>query len=162
METILNYIEQTFKNLPQTNEVLKAKKELCQMMEDKYCELKKEGKSENEAIGTIISEFGNLEELSEDLGIKDIYSSNKSKTSSSDDIYNCEEVISKNPKTKYKNRTLKTIMEVYWPTVTCIYFAVSFITFKWNYTWIIWIAAAILQPILNNFFTEEKEEDLYE
>ena len=69
METIKDYIESMFKNLPQNEKVLKAKKELLQMMEDKYEELKNQGKSENEAIGTVISEFGNLEELAHELGI---------------------------------------------------------------------------------------------
>ena len=59
-----------FLNLPNTPEVYKAKNELWQMMEDKYTELKNEGKSENEAVGTVIAEFGNLDELAEDLGIK--------------------------------------------------------------------------------------------
>ncbi|MBQ7944380.1 MAG: hypothetical protein IJ326_10000 [Lachnospiraceae bacterium] len=58
-----------FQNLPNTREVQKAQYELGQMMEDKYNELKSEGKSENEAIGIVISEFGNLEELAADLGI---------------------------------------------------------------------------------------------
>lgn len=39
METIRNYLETMFKNLPQTEKVLKAKSELLQMMEDKYTEL---------------------------------------------------------------------------------------------------------------------------
>jgi len=39
------------------------------MMEDKYNELISEGKSENEAVGTVISEFGNLDELAETLGL---------------------------------------------------------------------------------------------
>lgn len=69
METIRNYLETMFLNLPNTPEVYKAKKELWQMMEDKYTELKQEGISENEAVGTVISEFGNLDELAEDLGI---------------------------------------------------------------------------------------------
>jgi hypothetical protein len=70
METIRNYLETMFLNLPNTPEVQRAKSELWQMMEDKYTELKNEGKSENEAVGTVIAEFGNLEELSEDLGIQ--------------------------------------------------------------------------------------------
>lgn len=70
METIKNYLESMFKALPQTEKVLKAKQELLQMMEDKYTELINNGKSDNEAIGTVISEFGNLDELAEDLGIK--------------------------------------------------------------------------------------------
>ena len=69
MEAIRNYLETMFLNLPNTPEVYKAKNELWQMMEDKYTELKNEGKSENEAVGTVIAEFGNLDELAEDLGI---------------------------------------------------------------------------------------------
>lgn len=72
METIKNYLENMFMNLPNAPEVQKAKYELLQMMEDKYTELKEEGKTENEAIGIVISEFGNLEELAGDLGIEGI------------------------------------------------------------------------------------------
>lgn len=71
METIRNYLENMFLNLPNTPEVYRAKNELFQMMEDKYTELKAEGKSENEAIGIVISEFGNLDELALDLGISE-------------------------------------------------------------------------------------------
>ena len=72
METIRNYLESMFRNLPNTPEVLKAKNELLQMMEDKYAELIREGKSENEAVATVISEFGNLDEVAASLGIKDV------------------------------------------------------------------------------------------
>ena len=70
METIRNYLETMFLNLPGTPEVMRAKMELGQMMEDKYNELISEGKSDNEAIGIVISEFGNLDELADSLGIK--------------------------------------------------------------------------------------------
>ena len=69
MNTIRNYLDNMFRNLPNTEAVRKAKTELLQMMEDKYEELIREGKTENEAIGIVISEFGNLEELAESLGI---------------------------------------------------------------------------------------------
>ena len=69
METIRNYLETMFAGLPNTAEVLKAKDELWQMMEDKYAELIAEGKAENEAVGIVISEFGNLDELAQTLGI---------------------------------------------------------------------------------------------
>lgn len=69
METIKNYLETMFQNLPDTPEVQKAKAELLSMMEDKYTELISDGHTENEAIGTVISEFGNLDELADDLGI---------------------------------------------------------------------------------------------
>ena len=79
METIRNYLESMFANLPGTPEVRKAKDELWQMMEDKYTELKNEGKTENEAIGIVISEFGNLDELARDLGIDNIVNNQNNK-----------------------------------------------------------------------------------
>lgn len=69
METILSYLDNMFLNMPKTADVLRAKEELASMMEDKYNELMAEGKKENEAVGIVISEFGNLEELAEELGI---------------------------------------------------------------------------------------------
>lgn len=72
METIRNYLETMFAKLPSTLEVQKAKDELWQMMEDKYTELIGDGRNENEAVGIVISEFGNLDELAEELGIKNI------------------------------------------------------------------------------------------
>lgn len=69
MEIILNYLESMFAQLPDTEEVRKAKGEMASMMEDKYTELKAEGRSENEAIGIVISEFGNIDELIKELDI---------------------------------------------------------------------------------------------
>ncbi|MBO4458096.1 MAG: hypothetical protein J5802_10280 [Butyrivibrio sp.] len=70
METIRNYLESMFANLPNTPDVMRAKNELLSMMEDKFTELINEGKPQNEAVGIIISEFGNLQELAETLGIQ--------------------------------------------------------------------------------------------
>ena len=72
METIKNYLETMFANLPNTLEVKRAKDELYSMMEDKYTELINEGKPQNEAVGIVISEFGNLDELAETLGIHEV------------------------------------------------------------------------------------------
>ena len=72
MDTIKTYLENMFAGLPGTPDVMKAKNELFQMMEDKYNELIEEGISDNEAVGRVISEFGNLEEISEELGINNI------------------------------------------------------------------------------------------
>lgn len=77
MNTIKNYLENMFMNLPLTPEVKRAKEELLQMMEDKYNELKSSGKTDNEAIGIVISEFGNLEEVAEELGIAEYLNGNK-------------------------------------------------------------------------------------
>ena len=80
METIKNYLESMFRNLPNTAEVLKAKNELLQMMEDKYTELIREGKTENEAVAKVIAEFGNLDEVASSLGIKEVIGEKKERT----------------------------------------------------------------------------------
>ena len=76
MNAIRNYLDNMFRNLPNTEEVRRAKTELLEMMEDKYEELIKEGKTENEAVGIVISEFGNLDELADSLGISEAVAEN--------------------------------------------------------------------------------------
>lgn len=323
MEAIRNYLETMFLKLPNTPDVYKAKNELWQMMEDKYTELISQGKSENEAVGTVISEFGNLDDLAKDLGIDKIIQNNNapdSKTLSLEDakrflsdhtkhatrialgVFLCilsvclpifaegiaehsdaveavgiclmfviiaiavgffiysgttikrwsylmterhvtdfsttqyvherlesykptyalmltigivlcilsvippvlmEDVLhlsifgeslsacfmfsliaigvflivmasmrlssykallnlnqygtiggdythSQKNEIHYKNKTVEAVMSVYWPSVTCLYLAASFLTFHWNITWIIWPIAAIISTLINN------------
>lgn len=69
METIKNYLENMFQALPKTEEILRLKNELLLNMEEKYSELKSQGKTENEAIGIVISEFGNIDELLDEMDI---------------------------------------------------------------------------------------------
>lgn len=69
MDIIKTYLDNVFASLPKTKEVLKMKEDLFNNMEDKYHELKRDGKSENEAVGIVISEFGNIEELASELNI---------------------------------------------------------------------------------------------
>lgn len=69
MNSIISYLDNVFANLPKTSEMEKLKLEMLSNMEDKYYELKEAGKSENEAIGIVISEFGNIDELLSELDI---------------------------------------------------------------------------------------------
>ncbi len=321
METIKNYLEAMFRNLPQTEKVLRAKSELFQMMEDKYTELIREGKTENEAVGTVISEFGNLEDLADDLGIKDVVVTSRTEQINrrkvtfdeikkyleakkisaymnaaaimlciccpigpiiAEDIFNHEAlgvvclflmlavaimlfimssarledfkflkqeactldamgkdyvtnakreytssysvklsigvllcvlcvlpssiihgsspledladallfifvgagvflIVSSNKikgayekllnldkqtvfkekdmEAQYSNKKLRAIMSAYWPTVTCIYLCVSFITMEWAFTWLIWPIAGALAAILKAVFTTSDDEE---
>lgn len=63
------YLDNMFAGLKKTHELERLKQQLLSGMEDKYHELKMNGKSENEAIGIVISEFGNIDELTAELGI---------------------------------------------------------------------------------------------
>jgi len=69
METIKNYLENLFARLPRTEQMRKIKQDLLENMLEKYEDYKAEGMSENEAIGRVITEFGNIDELLEELGI---------------------------------------------------------------------------------------------
>lgn len=70
METIYTFLDNLFKGLPQTKALKKAKDDLYQMMIEKYLDYKEDGKTENEAVGLVISEFGNIDEILETLGIE--------------------------------------------------------------------------------------------
>lgn len=69
MEIIKNYLDNVFQALPKSQEILNLKDELLANMNDKYDELKTSGKTENEAIGIVISEFGNIDELLKEMNI---------------------------------------------------------------------------------------------
>lgn len=69
MNVILAYLETMFSAYPQTPRLLEAKAELQAMMEDAYTSLIAEGRAENEAVGQVIRDFGNLDEIAPVLGI---------------------------------------------------------------------------------------------
>lgn len=70
METIKTYLDNMFSGVVQTDEMIQLKSDIYDNMMEKYQELKDQGKSENEAIGVVISEFGNIDELLEAYDIQ--------------------------------------------------------------------------------------------
>lgn len=73
MDTIKTYLDSVFLAVQSTPEMQQLREELLLNMEDRYEELKAQGKSENEAIGTVIAEFGNIDELLEELNWRKEY-----------------------------------------------------------------------------------------
>ena len=69
MDIIMNYIDSMFAGIPVTDETSRLREDITANMTDKYDELVKEGKSGNEAIGTVISEFGSIDEVLSEMGI---------------------------------------------------------------------------------------------
>ncbi|MBO0441915.1 permease prefix domain 1-containing protein [Candidatus Enterococcus ikei] len=70
MKTIQDYIDSLFLGITETSQIKQLKEDLLASAEDRYEDLKKQGKSENEAIGGVISEFGSIDELLEEMNIK--------------------------------------------------------------------------------------------
>lgn len=69
MDTIDTFLDAMFAPYPSTPRLLEAKGELRAMMEDVYADAVGHGKTHNEAVGQVITDFGNLEELAPVLGI---------------------------------------------------------------------------------------------
>ena len=70
MKTIQDYIDSLFLGIAETSQTKQLKEDLLASAEDRYEDLKKQGKSENEAIGGVIAEFGSIDELVEEMNIK--------------------------------------------------------------------------------------------
>jgi len=69
MDIIQTYLENIFRALPRTPELLKIKGQLRESMEMKCHELLGSGISEGEAVAQVIGDFGNIDELLDELGI---------------------------------------------------------------------------------------------
>lgn len=121
MDIIKNYLENIFQGFPDTPEVHRAKDDLFTMMEDKYYELKNDGKTENEAIGIVISEFGNIDELTEELGLT---------THKIDGITKQEgQILSLNEINDYKNISRKNSVMIGIGVMLCIFSVIPLLLF---------------------------------
>ena len=70
MDAIKTYLDNVFAAYPQTNEVLALKKDMLANMEEKYTTLRQSGKNEHEAAYSVIANFGNIEEITAEWGLK--------------------------------------------------------------------------------------------
>ena len=70
MEVIKNYVDNVFAAYPQTTEVQALKRDMLASMEEKYHELRQNGKSEHEAAYGVIANFGSMDEIVAELGLK--------------------------------------------------------------------------------------------
>ena len=70
MDIIMNYIDSMFAGVPVTDETRRLREDITANMCDKFEELTKEGKSVNEAIGTVIAEFGSIDEVLSEMGVE--------------------------------------------------------------------------------------------
>lgn len=69
MDAIKQYLDYMFRTLPPTPQTMQARADLLAMMEDKYTELRNSGMPEHQAVAQVISDFGDLEELAQELNL---------------------------------------------------------------------------------------------
>jgi len=63
MDTLRNYVDSIFADLPKSAEMLRQKQELLDRMQQRFDQLKAEGKSEHEAIGMVFAELGDVDAI---------------------------------------------------------------------------------------------------
>lgn len=69
VKILKDYVETMFRDFPKTKATLDLKANILDSMENKYEDLVTEGKTEQEAIGIVIAQFGNIDELKEEYDI---------------------------------------------------------------------------------------------
>lgn len=77
METIRTFIDNVFMAFPDNEKTQEVKEQILKSSEEKFIDLLKEGKNENEAVGIVIEEFGDANDLSSELGYKSFNSLSK-------------------------------------------------------------------------------------
>lgn len=72
MSKVTDYIDNLFFLMPRTEAAAEMRLKLIESSEDKYEALRGWGKSEEEALGIVVSEFGSMEEICAELGVAPI------------------------------------------------------------------------------------------
>lgn len=70
MKKLKNHIDELFKDIPSNKETEMVKQEIIENLEEKVFYLMEHGKAEEDAINKAIVEFGDIEELKKELGVK--------------------------------------------------------------------------------------------
>lgn len=71
MKKIKNHIDELFKDFPRTHETEMVKQEIIQNLEEKVFYLMDQGKEEEDAVNKAIVEFGDIEDLKQELDVKE-------------------------------------------------------------------------------------------
>lgn len=155
MDTIETFLDNMFAPYPATPRLIEARSELRAMMEDAYNDAIAQGKTHNEAVGQVITDFGNLHELAPVLGIaQDIQPGGAPQVAPAGA-----------PTTFAPNRPTipapvgqpsswqgeqddddpftNLVAGIYWPATVVIYLLWSFLFSAWDISWIIWPVAAV-------------------
>jgi len=70
MKKIRDYVEVMFQEFPKTKKINDVKANIIDAMESKYEDLIADGINEQEAVGIVIGQFGNIDELKEEFGME--------------------------------------------------------------------------------------------
>ena len=126
-DNIRVYVDELFREAPDSQRAYETKVELIQNLIDKYHDLIVSGKSEEDAYRITIFGIGDISELLEQLRREE----------------------PRAQKEEYGTHPVwRAVLSSFWPLITALYFLVSFLTGRWDITWVIFIAAPALHKVL--------------
>ena len=154
MDTIDTFLDAMFAPYPATPRLTEARAELHAMMEDAYNDAIAHGKTHNEAVGQVITDFGNLHELAPVLGIaQDIRPGGAPQTAPAAAPVASEPGRPAGPAPVSQQASwdgnqdddpfTNLVASIYWPAAVVIYLLWSFIFDAWDISWILWPVAAV-------------------
>lgn len=154
MDTIETFLDNMFAPYPATPRLIEARSELRAMMEDAYNDAIAQGKTHNEAVGQVITDFGNLHELAPVLGIaQDIRPGGAPQTAPAGAPAASEPSRPAAPAPVSQQASwdgnqdddpfTNLVASIYWPAAVVIYLLWSFIFDAWDISWILWPVAAV-------------------
>lgn len=79
MKTIRQHIDKLFKDVPKSEKREIVKQEIIENLEEKVLDLMQQGKEKEDAINKTLIEFGDIDEIKKELGIKHPLKKNMSK-----------------------------------------------------------------------------------
>ena len=154
MDTIETFLDNMFAPYPATPRLTEARSELRAMMEDAYNDAIAQGKTHNEAVGQVITDFGNLQELAPTLGIAaDIQPGGAPQAAPAGAPVASEPSRPAGPAPVSQQASWDSnqdddpftnlVASIYWPAAVVIYLLWSFIFDAWDISWILWPVAAV-------------------
>ena len=136
------YVESLFDGAERTVEVVELREEILQNVIDKYDDLIRNGKSEEEAYSIAVSGIGDINELLRSMG-------NTTWQEGKITQYNMQ---SEKENSNEKKSVIKSINSAIWAVVTAVYFLVSFLTGAWHISWLIFIIGHAINEIVKAYF----------
>lgn len=79
MKKLMNHVDELFKDIPESEQKNAIKQEVLENLEEKVWDLVVQGKEEEDAINKTIVDFGDIEDLKMELGVKEPVKKNMAK-----------------------------------------------------------------------------------
>jgi hypothetical protein len=80
MKSIQKYVDEMFKNVPDSEKKEEIISDIKQNLQEKVCDLIEQGKTEEDAINKAIVEFGDIEDIRRELDVSPLEKRHKART----------------------------------------------------------------------------------